>query len=276
MILFAVYKRVDGFFATSMQATSTIKQLLDELQKLKSMATSQIQKIDSSPEFDEDLSKENLEKLGIEYEEKDGKITRKTKPLSKELSTSSQSALDLFTSLINEFKKLNPAMQLKEIFTKEKDLNDVLSGMTIFMSVFEARESYINTKLGKTETPVDMTDLYDAVKSDGTTDTTMNTNATTTTTPESTPEKAPKTTPAFTKEMEDRIAKSVATQVKDSLLADRSTHNVMDDMSCPYASYDSNATAQGKEYSQAKPSPQPDMSEYIRKDSIPCWNCSLP
>ena len=74
--------------------------------------------------------------------------------------------------------------------------------------------------------------------------------------------------------MEDRIAKSVATQVKDSLLAQRSLQNGTEkSMGCPYANaFDSTATSQGQEYTQVKP----DLSEYIRKDSIPCWNCSLP
>lgn len=87
---------------------------------------------------------------------------------------------------------------------------------------------------------------------------------------------APEQTLASTKEMEERIAKSVATQLKDSMLAQRATKNVAEDVACPYASYQSDAVAQGTEYTQARPHPGPDMSEYIRKDSIPCWNCSLP
>jgi hypothetical protein len=44
------------------------------------------------------------------------------------------------------------------------------------------------------------------------------------------------------------------------------------------------ASQQGKEYDESKPCPEypdgscptyPDMSKYIKKDSIPCWNCSL-
>jgi hypothetical protein len=87
---------------------------------------------------------------------------------------------------------------------------------------------------------------------------------------------APKLTVASTKEMEDRIAKSVATQLKDSLLVERATKNVAAEMDCPYAPYRSDSAAQGTEYTQARPNPGPDMSEFIRKDSIPCWNCSLP
>lgn len=91
-------------------------------------------------------------------------------------------------------------------------------------------------------------------------------------------EEAPETTAQSTREMEERIAKSVATQLKDSLLAKRATipASASADLECPYATYDSTATAQGKDYTVARPHPGPDMSEYIRKDSIPCWNCSLP
>lgn len=40
--------------------------------------------------------------------------------------------------------------------------------------------------------------------------------------------------------------------------------------------YDTPSTAQGTELKGARPKWCPrDMSEYIRKDSIPCWNCSL-
>ncbi len=93
---------------------------------------------------------------------------------------------------------------------------------------------------------------------------------------ETTDGKAPSMTAQFSKEVENRIAKSVATQLKDTLLAQRSTDHSIQDTSCPYASYQSDSTAQGQEYVQGIRSPQPDMSEYIRKDSIPCWNCSLP
>ena len=89
-------------------------------------------------------------------------------------------------------------------------------------------------------------------------------------------EQAPIMSSQYSKEMEDRLAKRVASQVKDSLLTQRTSNNIMDDMSCPYASY-SHGVQQGKEYQQVKPiQSSPDMSQYIRKDSIPCWNCSLP
>lgn len=76
-------------------------------------------------------------------------------------------------------------------------------------------------------------------------------------------------------EITDRLAKAVSKQVKDDLAAQRST----DDLYDKYAPCDvTDAEAQGQEYAKVKPRPssQPDMSEYIRKDSIPCWNCSVP
>jgi hypothetical protein len=138
------------------------------------------------------------------------------------------------------------------------------------------REAYVNSKITtrskkekkekKTVGGVDMEDLYGAI-----TGTKQAMDAST-----SEYEEAPEQTQASTKEMEDRIAKNIATQLKDSLLMKRATQNPMEDISCPYASVDSNAVQQGRELTQAKPSSSPDMSEYIRKDSIPCWNCSLP
>lgn len=83
-------------------------------------------------------------------------------------------------------------------------------------------------------------------------------------------------TPEFTNELENRITKSIATQLKDKMILDRATQPVTQDPSCSYASYTSDAVTQGAEFTHAKPHPGPDMSEYIRKDSIPCWNCSLP
>jgi YD repeat-containing protein len=77
------------------------------------------------------------------------------------------------------------------------------------------------------------------------------------------------------KEIEDRIAKTVSKQIKDDLMAQRATDDLFD----KYAPCElTDAEAQGQEYEKIHPRPstQPDMSEYIRKDSIPCWNCSVP
>jgi hypothetical protein len=80
-------------------------------------------------------------------------------------------------------------------------------------------------------------------------------------------------TPKSIEEVEQRIAKSIAKQVKDELASQRSTDELYD----KYAPCDlTDAEAQGQEFEKVRPSPAPDMSEYIRKDSIPCWNCSIP
>ena len=90
---------------------------------------------------------------------------------------------------------------------------------------------------------------------------------------------APAATPASglsAQEITDRIAKAVSKQVKDDLISQHSLDNIHD----KYAPCDlTNAEAQGQEYGskqQQQPLSQPDMSEYIRKDSIPCWNCAVP
>lgn len=84
-----------------------------------------------------------------------------------------------------------------------------------------------------------------------------------------------KSTSTSAKELEERIVKAVSKQVKDDMLSQRSTDDIHD----KYAPCDlSDAEAQGQEFTNSapKPSSQPDMSEYIRKDSIPCWNCAVP
>ena len=85
-----------------------------------------------------------------------------------------------------------------------------------------------------------------------------------------------------TEEITKRIASTVATQIKDQLLAKRATDSPLDMMTpsryapCDLDSGLSDATAQGTELQAARPALQPDMSQYIRKDSIPCWGCTLP
>ena len=265
VVLLAVYKRVDPFQSTLISNTSTVQDLLNQNEKLIKQVTKQKEQLDSNEEFDDVLSKTQLDELGIEYEVKNDVVTLKVKPISKALSSSSQELLDILTPLETEYKKLNPNMKLKEFFPKQEDITNMNSGFQFFKTLLEARETYISSKLGAKTSLVDMEDLYGAVKStDIEKDDMTNTVG-----------KAPEMSTTSTKEMEDRIAKSVATQVKDSLLAQRATQNI-NEIPCPYASYTSDATAQGHEFTQAKPSPAPDMSEYIRKDSIPCWNCSLP
>lgn len=84
----------------------------------------------------------------------------------------------------------------------------------------------------------------------------------------------------FTKEIEDRMSKNIVTQIKDQLAAQYQLQGAIDDMS-PYAPCDEGISTdgmdQGSEFQYAKPTlkPQPDMSQYIRKDSIPCAKCNL-
>jgi hypothetical protein len=64
--------------------------------------------------------------------------------------------------------------------------------------------------------------------------------------------------------------KSIQKIIRNELLANRSTDSDMigsSDESCN----GSDATQQGQDYMSAKS----DMSKYIKKDSIPCYGCSL-
>lgn len=72
-------------------------------------------------------------------------------------------------------------------------------------------------------------------------------------------------------ETQNRISSSIVTQIKDQLLAQRSTTPM--ENAAGYAPSD--CLYQGSEYSASKAAPV-DMSQYIRKDSIPCWGCTLP
>jgi hypothetical protein len=266
VILLAVYKRVDSFQSSLISNTSTVQDLLDENKKLIKKVTNQKEQLDTNEEFDDVLSKAKLDELGVQYEVKNDVVTLVVKPISKALSSSSQELLDILTPLETEYKKLNPTLKLKDFFPKQEDITNMNSGLQFFKTLLDARETYITSKVGTKEAPVDMEELYGAVKSTEIEEDDM-TNIV---------GKAPQMSTTSTKEMEERIAKSVATQLKDSLLAKRATQDIVNEMPCPYASLPSDATAQGGEFTQAKPSPTPDMSEYIRKDSIPCWNCSLP
>jgi hypothetical protein len=86
-------------------------------------------------------------------------------------------------------------------------------------------------------------------------------------------EAAPVKTPEMSKEMEERIAKRITSQLRSELLSQRATEPV-DNKYAPCELSPSNAEAQGAEYTHAKPGFN--INDYIRKDSIPCWGCSLP
>jgi hypothetical protein len=84
------------------------------------------------------------------------------------------------------------------------------------------------------------------------------------------------------KETEKRLSKNIATQIKDELLAQRSTTPVTngcsgsDSCKQEQESCSSNSCAQGSDYLANSPGAPFNSNDYIRKDSIPCWGCTLP
>ena len=81
-------------------------------------------------------------------------------------------------------------------------------------------------------------------------------------------------------EDEKRIASTVAKQVKDSLLAERSTTPVLPASNSAASGMtqqpESDSCAQGMDYSENSPYAPWNSPDYVRKDSIPCWGCTLP
>lgn len=79
------------------------------------------------------------------------------------------------------------------------------------------------------------------------------------------------------------LLKDIQKIVRNEILANRNTTPIMnDEATCQDDNECENttATSQGKEYSSRchkdkSCSQQPDMTQYIKKDSIPCWGCSL-
>lgn len=299
-ILFAVYKRVDGFEITGVTVTEStpIQTLIDYAKRYRDLNKALKEKLDTGDSFDDTVSESKAKELGISYSKlADGTINTE-KPLSKAISSQIELDITVLENILENIKKgiasgeLKSTMTMRE-FAKKNNPSPTPDNEPMDLAFFNevitnqvkssnARESYINKKLGGAKVAgINVTDLYGAVGGvkEAIKSSTLDSAVDLTKPKEkknSENEYAPETTAGFTKEVEDRIAKSVATQLKDSLLSQRATQNGMEDTSCPYASVDSTATAQGKEYTHVKPSPTPDMSEYIRKDSIPCWNCSLP
>ena len=85
---------------------------------------------------------------------------------------------------------------------------------------------------------------------------------------------APTPTPEMTKELEERLAKRISSQLKSELLSKRATEHPVDTKYAACELSPSDAEAQGAEYTEAKPGFN--INDYVRKDSIPCWGCSLP
>lgn len=93
---------------------------------------------------------------------------------------------------------------------------------------------------------------------------------------------------AMTLQQRMELLKDIQKVVRNELISHRSTDQIISGET--RKSKPSDATAQGKEYSkscykgtdESCPSypngtcpPLPDMSQYIKKDAIPCWGCSL-
>jgi hypothetical protein len=111
-----------------------------------------------------------------------------------------------------------------------------------------------------------------------------------TTVPDSTPAPAECSEVTLSEETESRLVKNIMTQIKDQRLLDRSLEAPQDSSySTMRPERPSTSTSQGSEWVERRPLPpappvpsfpphsrgdEPDMSKYIRKDSIPCWNCS--
>jgi hypothetical protein len=94
---------------------------------------------------------------------------------------------------------------------------------------------------------------------------------------------------ALTLQQRMDLLKDIQKVVRNEILANRSTHPVMNNEMKPE---ETNSTAQGKEFEKScdKESeqeyrcpknpdgscpPVPDMSQYIKKDAIPCWGCAI-
>jgi hypothetical protein len=83
----------------------------------------------------------------------------------------------------------------------------------------------------------------------------------------------------LSEETEKRIAQQVSKNIKDEMLVQRSTTPVIPASGNCAGGGDgcdsdgSASCAQGSQYMSGAPY---DSSDYIRKDSIPCWGCKLP
>ncbi len=265
-VLFAVYKRVDSFVTGQITDKSTFQELITHLKGIMDVNKEVKQKLVGA-EFDEDITASKAKEIGFQV--------NVTKPLSKSISTQLESDITQLAELLDLFDKnvtsgnLQLDKSLEVNFKNKQARDEFLKELPSLTSITDARKAFVISRLqGDKVGNVSTSDIYDAIS--GTNEAIKASNV------GGKHDAAPIVSPAFTKEVEERIAKSVATQVKDSLLSKRSTESVLPDGNCPFAPYQSTATAQGQEYVEGTRSPQPDMSEYIRKDSIPCWNCSLP
>lgn len=304
-VLFTAYKSAEAFEirGVTITATTPIGTLLDYAMTYMDLNKSLKDRLEIAPEFDETPTETLLKDLGMSYSTMADGTFYTEKPFSKALIGQISLDTDALTNLISEIQrelasgKLRKTMTVRELVktmggpdepVNVSFLNEVITNQ---VKSSNAREAYVNKKLGPTKiagvNTGDITGALGGVKEAIKSSTLSEIEkAVDLTKPKakdlSDNEVAPSVSYAMTQEVEDRIAKNVATQVKDSLLFKRATTD-LNEMAyagttgnlggCPYAS---DATAQGTEYTQAKPNPGPDMSQYIRKDSIPCWNCAVP
>jgi hypothetical protein len=95
---------------------------------------------------------------------------------------------------------------------------------------------------------------------------------------------------AMTLQQRAELLKDIQKVVRNEVLASRSTTPVINGNTAGNTAGNTDSTAQGKEYESScykdteyrcpkNPDgtcpPVPDMSQYIKKDAIPCWGCSL-
>ena len=81
---------------------------------------------------------------------------------------------------------------------------------------------------------------------------------------------------SLSEEDKNRLSKDIAKSVKDQLLSERSLEPVIPastDSCATNSACVSDSCSQGAEYISGAPF---NMNEYIRKDSIPCYGCTLP
>ena len=82
--------------------------------------------------------------------------------------------------------------------------------------------------------------------------------------------------PAMSEEDKNRLSKDIAKSIKDQMLSDRSlqpvvpaaTESCANDSACV-----SDSCSQGADYLSGAPF---NANDYIKKDSIPCYGCTLP
>jgi len=84
------------------------------------------------------------------------------------------------------------------------------------------------------------------------------------------------TTHSFSEEEKNRLSKDIAKNIKDQLLSDRSLDLILpapNDSCANESACVTDSCSQGADYMSGAPF---NANDYIRKDSIPCYGCTLP